>query len=187
MGRSGSGKSTLLRNLGLIDRPTGGTIELDGTDVSSLRESQRSALRLERFGYVFQEYALLAELTAEENVYLPHLMLGESRAACRARAAELLELLDLADRATHRPSELSGGQQQRVAIARALVNRPTLLFADEPTGNLDTRATAQVMDALVQMNETLGVTIVFVSHDPEHRRYARSVVHLEDGALVEEP
>jgi putative ABC transport system ATP-binding protein len=187
MGRSGSGKSTLLRNLGLIDRPTGGTIELDGTDVSSLRESERSALRLERFGYVFQEYALLAELTAEENVYLPHLMLGRSRSACRERAAELLELLDLADRATHRPSELSGGQQQRVAIARALVNRPTLLFADEPTGNLDTRATAQVMDALVQMNEAVGVTIVFVSHDPEHRRYARSVVYLEDGALVEEP
>lgn len=185
MGRSGSGKSTLLRNLGLIDRPTGGTIELDGTDVSSLRESERSALRLQRFGYVFQEYALLAELTAEENVYLPHLMLGRSKQVCRRRAAELMELLGLADRATHRPSELSGGQQQRVAIARALVNNPTLLFADEPTGNLDTRATEQVMDALVQMNETLGVTIVFVSHDPDHRRYAKTVVHLKDGELSE--
>ena len=186
MGKSGSGKSTLLRLLGLIDEPTGGSIELDGTDVSRMKESERSSLRLKRFGYVFQEYALLAELTAEENVFLPRLMLGDSRSACRERARELLELLGLGDRVTHRPKELSGGQQQRVAIARALVNKPTLLFADEPTGNLDSVATETVMTALVEMNQTLGVTLVFVSHDADHRRYARTLVNLRDGRLTEE-
>lgn len=185
MGKSGSGKSTLLRILGLIDEPTSGEIHLDGVDVARLRESERSALRLQRFGYVFQEYALLPELTAEENVFLPRLMLGGSRSECRDRARELLERLGLGERFTHRPSELSGGQQQRVAIARALVNEPTLLFADEPTGNLDSGSTATVMDALVEMNESLGVTLVFVSHDPDHQRYAKSLVNLRDGQLSE--
>ncbi len=185
MGKSGSGKSTLLRQLGLIDVPTSGTVFLDGTEVTALGERRRSALRLRHLGYVFQEYALLPELTAEENVYLPALMAGQSRAECRARSARLLELVDLADRGGHRPSELSGGQQQRVAIARALVNDPTIIFADEPTGNLDSRSTQVVMDALVRMNTELGVTIVFVSHDPDHRRYATELVYLRDGHLNE--
>ena len=185
MGKSGSGKSTLLRQLGLIDIPTAGAVYIDGTEVTGLAERRRSALRLDKLGYVFQEYALLPELTAEENVYLPALMSGRSRAACRAAAGRLLDLVDLADRRTHRPNELSGGQQQRVAIARALVNEPSILFADEPTGNLDSRATATVMEALVRMNEDLGVTIVFVSHDPDHRRYARQLIFLRDGAVTE--
>ena len=142
-------------------------------------------LRLERLGYVFQEFALLAELTAEENVYLPALMAGGSRSECRTRAGELLAMLDLAERARHIPSELSGGQQQRVAIARALVNGPAVIFADEPTGNLDTASSELVMDALARTNRELGVTIAFVSHDPDHRRYASKVVFLSDGQLTE--
>ncbi len=185
MGKSGSGKSTLLRLLGLIDRPTSGSINVAAIDATGLRETERERMRLSRFGYVFQEYALLPELTAEENVYLPRLMLGEHKAACRERARELLSLLDLSDRATHRPSQLSGGQQQRVAIARALVNQPSLLLADEPTGNLDTHSTASVMEALVDMNRSLGVTILFVSHDPDHRQYAGRSIYLRDGELTE--
>ena len=184
MGKSGSGKSTLLRQLGLIDVPTTGTLTLEGADVATLDERRRSALRLDRLGYVFQEYALLPELTAAENVALPALMHGARKKAAHRRAAELLELVDLADRADHRPNEMSGGQQQRVAIARALVNRPGILFADEPTGNLDSRATETVMEALVRMNADLGVTIVFVSHDPDHRRYASDLLYLRDGRLV---
>ncbi len=184
MGKSGSGKSTLLRQLGLIDVPTTGTLCLEGADVATLDERRRSALRLDRLGYVFQEYALLPELSAAENVALPALMHGARKKVAQRRAAELLELVDLADRADHRPNELSGGQQQRVAIARALVNRPGILFADEPTGNLDSRATGTVMEALVRMNADLGVTIVFVSHDPDHRRYASDLLYLRDGSLV---
>ena len=185
MGKSGSGKSTLLHQLGLIDAPTSGRIVVDGTDVTGLREARRSRLRLERLGYVFQEYALLGELTAEENVYLPALMRGLPRAECRSRARRLLTIFGLAERAGHRPQQLSGGEQQRVAIARALVNDPAILFADEPTENLDTASTASVMAALAQTNHELGVTILFVSHDPDHRRYADRVVYLRDGALVE--
>lgn len=185
MGKSGSGKSTLLRQLGLLDRPSAGKLTIDGTDATSLGSGRRADLRLRKLGYVFQEYALLTELTAEENVYLPALMLGKSRRTCCEIARRLLDLLDLGDRAHHRPAELSGGQQQRVAIARALVNDPTILFADEPTGNLDTRSTESVMNALVSLNGDLGVTILFVSHDPDHRRYARRLVYLRDGELVE--
>jgi len=184
MGKSGSGKSTLLHQLGLIDRPTSGRVVIDGVDVTGLRESRRSALRLERLGYVFQEYALLGELTAEENVFLPALMRGLPRAECRRRSERLLGMFGLAERARHRPAELSGGEQQRVAIARALVNDPAILFADEPTENLDTASTTQVMEALAQTNRDLGVTILFVSHDPDHRRYANRVVYLRDGAIV---
>ncbi len=185
MGKSGSGKSTLLRQLGLLDTPTRGTVTIEGRDVTSLREAERSTLRLEKLGYVFQEYALLPELTAEENVYLPAHMRGMRRAACRSRARELLELVALADRAAHRPRELSGGEQQRVAIARALVNEPTILFADEPTASLDTLSTRTVMDALQRLNRELGVTVVFVSHDPDHRVYATSLLFLRDGHVVE--
>ena len=185
MGKSGSGKSTLLRLLGLLDTPTSGQVLLNGTDVTRLRESRRRVLRLGRLGYVFQEYALLPELTAEENVYLPSLMSGCPLRQSRLRARQLLAMLDLENRARHRPSELSGGQQQRVAIARAMVNEPAVLFADEPTGNLDTESSEMVMTALSQMNVELGVTILFVSHDPDDRGYAKNHIVLRDGEMVE--
>jgi putative ABC transport system ATP-binding protein len=186
MGKSGSGKSTLLRQLGLIDRPTEGSIHIDGVDVTRLSERRRTGLRLARLGYVFQEYALLAELTAEENVYLPALMLGRSRRDCTARAHELLDAVGLEARRTHRPKELSGGEQQRVAIARALVNAPRVLYADEPTANLDTSSARTVMGTLTRLNEELGVTILFVSHDPDDTRYAGRVVRLSDGRVSSE-
>jgi putative ABC transport system ATP-binding protein len=135
---------------------------------------------------VFQEYALLPELTAEENVYLPALMSGSPLRQSRRRARELLAMLDLENRARHRPSELSGGQQQRVAIARAMVNRPMVLFADEPTGNLDTESSEMVMTALTRMNEELGVTILFVSHESDDRRFAKNLIVLRDGEIVED-
>jgi putative ABC transport system ATP-binding protein len=135
---------------------------------------------------VFQEYALLPELTAEENVYLPLLMSGSPLRQSRLRARELLAMLDLDNRAHHRPSELSGGQQQRVAIARAMVNRPTVLFADEPTGNLDTESSAMVMTALTRMNDELGVTILFVSHDSDDRHFAKNLIVLRDGEIVKD-
>ena len=185
-GKSGSGKSTLLRQLGLIDRPTHGRIELEGREVSGLSESRRAALRLDRLGYVFQEYALIPSLTALENVYLPALMQGRGRAACRARAAELLGQVGLSDRMKHRPKELSGGEQQRVAIARALVNEPVIIFADEPTANLDSTSGRTVMETLTRLNGELGVTIVFVSHDPEDRRWATRVLSLRDGRLEDD-
>jgi putative ABC transport system ATP-binding protein len=185
MGKSGSGKSTLLRQLGLLDEPTTGSITIDGQDVTRLGEAERARLRLERLGYVFQEYALLPELTAEENVYLPMHMRGASRRDCRVRAKELLETVGLGARARHRPREMSGGEQQRVAIARALVNQPSILFADEPTASLDTLSTRTVMDALGHLNVDLGVTVVFVSHDPDHRQYASELIFLKDGHIVE--
>jgi putative ABC transport system ATP-binding protein len=184
MGKSGSGKSTLLRQLGLLDAPSSGQVLLDGVDVTRLRESHRRVLRLEHLGYVFQEYALLPELTAEENVYLPSLMSGTPLRQARLQARELLAMLDLENRAGRRPSELSGGQQQRVAIARALINRPAVLFADEPTGNLDTESSERVMTALTRMNDELGVTVLFVSHDSDDQRFAKSLIVLRDGEIV---
>ena len=186
MGKSGSGKSTLLRQLSLIDRPTAGQIEVVGNDVSGLSERRRAELRLSRLGYVFQEYALIPELTAEENVYLPAMMLGAARDECRRRAAQLLDDVGLGDRLRHRPKELSGGQQQRVAIARALVNTPEILFADEPTANLDSISGRIVMETLSRLNRERGVTVIFVSHDPDDSRYAARIVQLRDGRLAAE-
>jgi putative ABC transport system ATP-binding protein len=183
MGKSGSGKSTLLRQLGLIDRPTSGRILLEGEEVTGLSESRRASLRLDRLGYVFQEYALIASLTAQENVYLPALMQGQRRSVCRSRSAELLAQVELGDRLTHRPKELSGGEQQRVAIARALVNGPVILFADEPTANLDSLSGRTVMETLTRLNQEIGITVVFVSHDPDDRRWAHRVVTLHDGRI----
>ncbi|MFC1951351.1 ABC transporter ATP-binding protein [Chloroflexota bacterium] len=185
MGKSGSGKSTLLRQLGLIDRPTGGSIVLDGREVIALSDGERSQLRLSYLGYIFQEFALINELTAHENVYLPGMMLGGS-IDYRGRAAELLRLVGLADRLRHKPKELSGGEQQRVAIARALINNPRILFADEPCANLDTASSQLIMDTLVTLNRDLGLTIVYVSHDPDDKRYAERVIYLKDGRQVAE-
>ena len=186
MGKSGSGKSTLLRQLGLIDRPTSGQIWLHGQEVTGLPEHRRSELRLSRLGYVFQEYALLPELTAAENVYLPAMMAGRPGRDCRRRAAELLGLVGLAARAGHRPRELSGGEQQRVAIARALVNQPRVVFADEPTANLDSASASAVMQTLRKLRDTLGVTVVFVSHDPDDAQYATQLIRLSDGRITED-
>lgn len=186
MGRSGSGKSTLLRQLGLVDRPSGGHVFLGQREVTGLPERERTELRLSRLGYVFQEYALLPELTAAENVLLPAMMLGSRRRVRKERAAELLDLVGLAGRAGHRPRELSGGEQQRVAIARALVNNPVIIFADEPTANLDTVSARTVMQTLQELNAALGVTVLFVSHDPDDARYATQIIRLSDGKIAPE-
>ncbi|MGH7643572.1 MAG: ABC transporter ATP-binding protein [Candidatus Dormibacteria bacterium] len=186
MGKSGSGKSTLLRQVGLIDRPSGGRVWLNGEDATALSDAQRTRLRLARLGYVFQEYALIPELTAQENIALPAMMQGRRSQECRERAAELLQVVGLGDRAAHRPKELSGGEQQRVAIARALVNRPTIVFADEPTANLDSISARVVMETLRKLNEVLEVTVVFVSHDPDDAQYSTRLVHLRDGRLTED-
>lgn len=183
MGKSGSGKSTLLRQLSLIDRPTKGTIDIQGKEVTKLSERRRTKLRLKTLGYVFQEYALLPELTALENVYLPAMMLGRPGVHYKKRALELLDLVGLKSHAQHRPKELSGGEQQRVAIARALINQPRIIYADEPTANLDSISARTVMETLVKLNKTLHVTILFVSHDPDDKSYAQRLVYLKDGKL----
>jgi putative ABC transport system ATP-binding protein len=186
MGKSGSGKSTLLRQLGLIDRPTSGQIILDGQDVTKLSDAVRAKLRLTYLGYIFQEFALLPELTAHENVYLPGMMLGSRGIDYKNRAKEVLEIVGLEKRINHKPRELSGGEQQRVAIARALINNPRILFADEPCANLDTMSSERVMGTLVRLNKELGVTIVFVSHDPDDKQYANKFIFLKDGRQVPE-
>jgi len=186
MGKSGSGKSTLLRQLGLIDRPTSGQILFEGKDVTRLPDDARARMRLTYLGYIFQEFALLGELTAHENVYLPGMMLGSETHDHRKRATELLCMVGLGERIHHKPKELSGGEQQRVAIARALINRPRVLFADEPCANLDTISSEVVMETLLKLNKDLGITIVFVSHDPDDKKYANQFIYLKDGRQVPE-
>lgn len=185
MGRSGSGKSTLLRQMGLLDRPTSGSIFFDKNEVSKLPEGERSKLRLKYMGYVFQEYALLGELTAHQNVYLPGMMLSKRGIDYKERARELLELVGLGERTRHYPKELSGGEQQRVAIARALINSPRVLLADEPCANLDTTSSGLVMETLVRLNTELKVTVIFVSHDPDDKKYARTLIMLSNGRITE--
>jgi putative ABC transport system ATP-binding protein len=186
MGRSGSGKSTLLRQMGLLDRPTSGQILLGNDEVTRLAEGSRARLRLMYLGYVFQEYALLGELTAHQNVYLPGMMLGYKGSRYKERARELLTLVGLGKRTHHYPKELSGGEQQRVAIARALINNPRVVLADEPCANLDTISSALVMETLVSLNREINVTVIFVSHDSNDKRYANTVLTLGDGKIIEE-
>ena len=185
MGRSGSGKSTLLRQMGLLDMPTSGGVVFEGKEVARLPEGDRAKLRLKSIGYVFQEYALLGELTAHQNVYLPGMMLGKNGSDYKERARELLELVGLGKRTGHYPKELSGGEQQRVAIARALINSPRVLLADEPCANLDTISSKSVMETLVRLNGHLRVTIIFISHDPTDKQFARSLIVLSDGRIAE--
>lgn len=184
MGRSGSGKSTLLRQMGLLDRPTSGRVLFDGKEVTSLPEGERAKLRLKALGYIFQEYALLGELTALQNVYLPGMMLNGAY-NYKERAGQLLKLVGLGTRTSHSPKQLSGGEQQRTAIARALINSPRVLLADEPCANLDTVSSRMVMETLVRLNRELKVTIIFVSHDPDDRKYADRTITLSDGKIVE--
>jgi putative ABC transport system ATP-binding protein len=180
MGKSGSGKSTLLHQLGLLDTPTEGEITIDGAEISGLSESGQTRFRLEKFGYVFQEYAILPELTALENVYLPAMALGLSQ-----EGMDALEKVGLAERADHRPKELSGGEQQRVAIARALINKPKILFADEPTANLDSVSSRQILELFRALNRDTGQTILMVTHELEDADIVDRVIWLADGGVVE--
>ncbi len=184
MGASGSGKSTLMNIVGCLDRPTAGTYELDGVRVDGLSRNHLADIRNSRIGFVFQGFNLLARTSAQENVELPLLYDRSNRKLDVAGAArEALERVGLGDRADHQPSELSGGQQQRVAIARALVTRPALLLADEPTGNLDTRTSIEVLSLFQELNEQ-GLTLCMVTHEEDIARYARRVVELRDGLIV---
>ncbi|MBN8503632.1 MAG: ABC transporter ATP-binding protein [Burkholderiales bacterium] len=184
MGPSGSGKSTLLNLLAGIDQPTSGRVEIDGIDIASLSEGQLADWRAANIGFIFQFYNLMPVLNAQENVELPLLLTGLSASQRHAHALAALKLVGLADRLDHKPSELSGGQQQRVAIARALVTDPTLIVADEPTGDLDRHTAEEVLDLLDRLNRELGKTIVMVTHDPKAAARARRVVELEKGVLV---
>ena len=183
VGPSGCGKSTLLNLVGAIDRPTNGSVTIDGTAVSSLPDRAATVFRLTHIGFIFQRFYLLPVLTAQENVELPMAEANVSTAERRARARELLGYVGLGERGDHRPSELSGGEQQRVAIARALANRPTVLLADEPTGELDARTGGDVIALFDRLNRD-GMTIIVVTHDEKLAGAARRVVHMLDGRVV---
>jgi len=184
MGASGAGKSTLLQILGTLSTPDAGTLEIDGTDVLHLGRKQLAAFRNKRIGFVFQAHHLLPEFTALENVMIPALIGGESIRQAREKAGQLLETVGLADRATHKPSELSGGESQRVAIARALVNSPAILFADEPSGNLDSRTKEEIHQLFFDLRDSLGQTIVIVTHDAGLAALCERTCHLSDGDFV---
>jgi len=183
MGKSGSGKSTLLHQLGLLDVPTEGELIIDDVDISKLSDHEKTVFRLQRLGYVFQEYALIFELTALENVLLPAFALNGSKRSYKDRATEMLNKIGLSERTDHRPHELSGGEQQRVAIARALINNPKILFADEPTANLDTNSSREILELFKKLNKELGQTIVLVTHEPDDRKYVDRVIWMKDGLI----
>jgi putative ABC transport system ATP-binding protein len=186
MGPSGSGKSTLMNILGCLDQPTWGLYALDGKDVSKMDDDALAIVRNKKVGFIFQSFNLLARTSALDNVMLPLVYAGTSLRERRARAQEVLESVGLGDRLDHTPNELSGGQQQRVAIARALVNRPAIILADEPTGNLDSKSGREVMGILQRLNRELGITIVLVTHDPNISTYARRAIHIFDGKILKE-
>ena len=183
VGRSGAGKSTLLYQMSLLDMPTSGEVYIDGVKTSELSNDQRTDFRLYNLGYVFQDYAIIPELTALENVALPLLMQGLSKEAAFTRASKTLTDIGLGDRLDNLPSGLSGGQQQRVSIARALVHEPKILFADEPTANLDSESGELVMNLFLELNSR-GQTIVLVTHEEEYAKQAKQVIRLSDGAIV---
>ena len=184
MGASGAGKTTLLQILGTLLRPDGGSLTIDGTDVLALSQKDIASFRGRRIGFVFQAHHLLPEFSAEENVMIPALIAGVSGKEARAKARELLERVGLAERLTHKPGELSGGEQQRVAIARALVNAPAVVFADEPTGNLDSATKAQIHSLFFDLRKDLGQTLLIVTHDSELAHLCDRTIHMRDGLFV---
>lgn len=184
MGRSGAGKSTLLYQLSLLDTPTAGSIVLDGTVVDTLSIAEKTKFRLHALGYVFQDYSLLPELTALENIMVPLLMQGMSKKTAIKRAEEALVSVNLLKRSGNLPSELSGGEQQRVSIARAITHKPKILFADEPTANLDTYSSKLVMDIFRKLNQEDGLTIVMVTHEEDYGKLADRIIRLSDGMIV---
>ena len=185
IGPSGSGKSTLMNTLGCLDRPTRGSYRLAGVEVGGMSKDSLARLRNKQIGFVFQNFNLLSRTTALENVEIPMLYdAGTSRRQRRKRAKELLARVGLSDRLDHKPNQLSGGQQQRVAIARALVNRPSILLCDEPTGNLDTRTSREIMAFFGELNKTEGLTIILVTHDLEIARQANRAIVLVDGGVI---
>jgi len=188
MGVSGSGKTTLMNIVGCLDHPTSGKYWLAGEEVSALSADGRALLRNRRIGFVFQSFNLLPRTTALENVLMPLTYTSEdvSDREARQRSAELLQRVGLGDRLDHEPSQLSGGQQQRVAIARALINRPSLLFADEPTGNLDSHTSKEVLEMFQQLNREAGITIILVTHDAGVAHYARRVIRISDGVIEDD-
>jgi putative ABC transport system ATP-binding protein len=184
MGASGSGKSTLMNIVGCLDLPTSGSYLLDGVDVRRLNDNQLAAIRNRKIGFVFQSFNLIPRSTAIHNVEMPLIYAGISQGR-RQRAMSALDAVGLADRAKHQPSELSGGQQQRVAIARALVTEPAILLADEPTGNLDTASSVEIMRLLMELNDD-GRTVVLITHEDEIARFAKRVIRLKDGLILED-
>ena len=182
MGPSGSGKSTLMHILAGLDKPTAGTVELDGVEITGLDDAELTKLRRDKLGFVFQFFNLLPVLTAEENLLLPLSIAG--RKPDQQWLEQLIQTIGLGDRRTHRPSELSGGQQQRVAVARALVSKPAVVFADEPTGNLDSKASAEVLRLLRQAVDEFGQTVIMVTHDPAAAAHADRLITLRDGRIV---
>ncbi len=185
MGPSGSGKSTLMNIIGFLDYPTTGTFELNGENISSAKEKQLAKLRNEHIGFVFQQFFLLPRLNAQKNVEAPLIYAGVPKRERTERAKQMLEKVGLGDRVKHLPNQLSGGQKQRVAIARALVNNPTLILADEPTGALDSKTSAQIMDLLVQLNKE-GKTVIIVTHEEEIAAYTDRIITLKDGKIIDD-
>jgi putative ABC transport system ATP-binding protein len=181
-GPSGSGKSTLMAILGCLDSPTSGSYQLDGIDVAKMRDDQLAAVRNQKIGFVFQQFNLLSRTSALENVALPLLYASGNHQRDRATAA--LAAVGLSERLGHRPNELSGGQQQRVAIARALVTEPSILLADEPTGNLDSKTGKEIMALFNELHKTRGITVIFVTHDPTIAANAQRVIHIQDGMIA---
>lgn len=185
MGPSGSGKTTLLNQLGLLDTPNSGKVIIDEIDTSRMSDKEKGKFRLHNLGYVFQDYALLPELDASENVYISLMMQGKTKEEYEAAAAEILKAVGLGDRLHQLPSKMSGGQQQRVSIARALAHNPRVLFADEPCANLDSQTSKEVLDLFKKFNKEKGQTIVMVTHEEWHAAYADRVIRLRDGVIIE--
>jgi putative ABC transport system ATP-binding protein len=185
VGPSGSGKTTMLQLMGCLDKPNSGVVKINGRDVTRFNANQRADLRREVIGFIFQFFALVPVLNAYENVELPLLLNGVESKERKDRVMEMLEAVDLADRANHRPDQMSGGEQQRVAIARALATRPSMVLADEPTANLDTANGKQAMEIMQRLNEETGTAFIFATHDPRVVAFARRVVRLRDGRVVD--
>jgi len=184
MGPSGSGKSTLMYMLGLLDTPSQGKVYLDGQDTSSFSEDKLAEVRGKKIGFIFQQFNLLQNLTAMENVMLPMIFQGVSESQRKERARKLLDSVNLGARLNHKPTEMSGGEQQRIAIARSLVNDPEILIADEPTGNLDSTTGKSVMEILKKLHEEQKKTIIVVTHDPNIAHYSHNIIHIQDGLIV---